>query len=190
MSLPSNVEAALDRLPRYNYNSGTNPTYNFGGDNGYGYVTLLPMSLSDLAIVAAWLADVLDTASAADYRAGTAGKILLADTAWLAGEPVDAGNVTGTIALDLSTFINRKSVMTGNVTLGAVSNAKPGQTGVLEFVQDATGGRTLGVNPTYWQLAGGEMPLISADPNSRNVLAYFVQGNGKLLLSLIGADVK
>lgn len=57
MTIPTDVAASLDRLGRYNYNSGVEPTYNFGGAGGYGYVTLLPQALNDVAKVGAYLSE-------------------------------------------------------------------------------------------------------------------------------------
>ena len=57
MSIPTDVATSLDHLGRYNYNSGSEPTYNFGGADGYGYVTLLPQAFNDVAVVANWISE-------------------------------------------------------------------------------------------------------------------------------------
>lgn len=131
-----------------------------------------------------------DTASNASIRGGEAGKVLTSSNVWGAAVAVDLGNVTGTVLLDFATFLGLVSgIVTGNITLGATSNVKPGQTVVLDIKQDATGGRTLALNTTYWLTPEGAVPAWDTSANARNVLVGTVLGDGKVLLALAGKKV-
>lgn len=135
---------------------------------------------------------VVTFATSAQYRNNTTTLALSTDQVWGAAVPTTVATMTGTVTLDFSTFINHIGSFTGNVTLGqtnAVTTPKPGQMGVFEWNQDSTGGRTLSVNSTYWALAGGTVPAISTAANAKNRLAYYIQSDGKVLLSLVAAAV-
>lgn len=126
----------------------------------------------------------------ADYRTGTADKYLEADVVWAAAQTVDLGNITGTVTLNFSNFLgSAKATQTGNVTLGATSNVKVGQTVVFEFTQDATGGRSLTHNTAYWVTANAEALSIDTTANALNVLVGTVLSSGKVLLSVAGKKV-
>lgn len=131
-----------------------------------------------------------DTASDANIRGAQAGKVLTSGNVWSAAGAVDLGNLTGTVLLDFATFLGLISgVATGNITLGATSNVKSGQTVVLDIKQDATGGRTLALNTTYWLTPEGAVPAWDTTANARNVLVGTVLGDGKVLLALAGKKV-
>ncbi len=72
----------------------------------------------------------VDAASAANYRANTADKVLLTDDVWSAAAEVTLTDAA-TIAVDMSTFINAVVTLGGNRTLGQPSNTKVGQAGVI-----------------------------------------------------------
>lgn len=61
MTIPAPVQEAIDRLALYNYNNG-DPAYNFGGADGYGYVTLWPSALTDTSVVSEYIAGIADDA--------------------------------------------------------------------------------------------------------------------------------
>lgn len=105
--------------------------------------------------------------------------------AWSALAPGGPINVAGNITLDFAAFIHQRFVVTGNIGLGHV-NAYPGQSGVLEFVQDATGGRTWAFHAGGWAWAGAA-PVLPSAPNARVLVSYFVLGDGRCFISLIGA---
>jgi hypothetical protein len=77
-----------------------------------------------------------------------------------------------TIAVDMSTFINGVVTLGGNRTLGNPTNAKPGQTGRIRFIQDGTGTRTLTVS-SNWKRSGGALALSTA-PGTIDILRYDV----------------
>jgi hypothetical protein len=124
--------------------------------------------------------------TAAQYRANTAGKALSTDKIWAAAVPV-ALTDAATVTMDFSTFINATLTGTGGVgtsrTLGAASNAKPGQSGVIEWYP-VTGALAL-VIPTgsSYVAAGGVSTLVLSNTNgARDAIAYSVQSDGKILL--------
>lgn len=126
----------------------------------------------------------------ADIRGGTEERIITADGVWSAAEAVDLGNLAGTVTLDFSTFLGLAyGTAVGNITLGATSNVKPGQTLLLDIVQDATGGRTLALHTSYWVTADGKAPDWDASANARNILVGTTLRDGKVLLAVAGRKV-
>ena len=71
--------------------------------------------------------------------------------------------------------------LTGNVTLVNPTTEQVGQSGMIVLIQDGTGSRTLAVGDQYFG-AGGSVPTISTAANSIDVIPYFVQAAGKILL--------
>ena len=120
-------------------------------------------------------------ASAAEYRSATASKLLAAANVWTAAELVTLTDAA-TIAVDLSTGINFTVTLGGNRTLGAPSNTKVGQSGVIIVVQDGTGGRTLAYNAVY-KFAGGTAFSIDTTASRVSLLSYFVRNSSNIILS-------
>lgn len=79
-----------------------------------------------------------------------------------------------TIAVDMNTFMNATVTLGGNRTLGAPSNASPGQTGVIIVKQDATGNRTLAYN-SAWKWPAGTAPTLSTAPNAVDIITFTVE---------------
>lgn len=131
-----------------------------------------------------WDAGNLPMATAAQYRANTAGDLPLTPAAVWSAAAIVTLTQAATIAVNLSSGINFTTTMTGNRTLGAPSNAKPGQSGVIEILQDGTGGRTLAY-ASAWVFAGGVDPTLSTAAGARDVLAYTVLSAGVVLGSLL-----
>jgi hypothetical protein len=134
------------------------------------------------------LAASADVATAAQYLNNTAGKVLTTDQFWSA-----AGTVTltdaSTVTMDFSTFINAKLTGTASVgasrTLGAASNVKVGQFGVIEWFP-VTSATTL-VIPTgsSYVAAGGISTLSLSNTNgARDAITYRVLNDNKVLLSV------
>lgn len=131
-----------------------------------------------------WDAGNLPMATAAQYRANTAGSTPLTPAAVWAAAALVTLPQAATILVDLSAGINFTTTMNGNRTLGAPSNAKPGQSGVIEILQDGTGGRTLAF-ASAWVFAGGVDPTLSTAAGARDVLAYTVLSSGVILGNLL-----
>lgn len=126
-------------------------------------------------------------ASASDFRGNANDKALTPNGVWAAAQLVAAAQAA-TIAIDMSGALNFTTTMTGNRTLGAPSNAKPGQSGVIQLIQDATGGRTLAFNAA-WKFASGIDPVLSTAAGARDLLCFTVLAADDVVASLI-KDVK
>lgn len=111
-------------------------------------------------------------ATAANFLANAANKVLTANAVWSAAAEVGLTDAA-TIAVDMSTFINANVTLAGNRTLGQPSSTKVGQSGVIRIVQDATGSRTLAYHAD-WEFAGGTAPVLSTAANSQDLLFYQV----------------
>lgn len=125
--------------------------------------------------------DATAIASASEFIANTASKLLSAAGAWSAANPVDLGSqAAGTITLDCNTALNFKWTQAGNQTIAVPTGIKNGQVGTLTITQDATGGRTLSFNAS-WKPIGGTMPLWNAVAGSVNYISFInVPGVGIL----------
>lgn len=91
--------------------------------------------------------------------------------------------LTSTITLNLVNGLNWTFTLTGNVTLGAPTNAKPGVGGYILFKQDGTGGRTLAFNSAW--VPFGATPSISTAANSVSLIAYVPETSGKIRFNLL-----
>lgn len=132
---------------------------------------------------------VSEFATAAEFRAGTdTARSLVVDQVTASAVQVDLGNITGNVTLDFATFFNAKAAMTGNITFNAISNLKKGQSGHIELTHSG-GVRTLSYNSTYFQTAGGSGLTLGNASGDRDIIAYYAQDNGKVLLAMVGKDV-
>jgi hypothetical protein len=114
----------------------------------------------------------INVATAAEFRANTADKILDTDGVWSSADYV-ALTDAATVAVDMSTGFNFSLTIGGNRTLGAPSNTKNGQTGVIAITQDGTGSRTLAYHAN-WKFAGGTDPTLSTAAGAVDLLFYQV----------------
>lgn len=126
-------------------------------------------------------------ATAAEYRAATASRALSAANVWAAAALVTLTDAA-TIAVDMSTFLNGTVTLGGNRTLGAPSNTKVGQSGVIYIVQDGTGSRTLAYNSAY-KFAGGTAPVLTTTAAAVDALYYYVRTSSFIHCSLV-KDIK
>lgn len=90
-----------------------------------------------------------------------------------------------TVTPDFNAGINFEWTIGGNRTLANATNAKPGQSGTIKIVQDATGSRvvTYGNN---WRFPGGSASggVLSTAANAIDLLAYTVGNDGKIYATL------
>ena len=130
----------------------------------------------------AW-ATTIAFATAADYRANTASKVLTTDVVWSAADYVTLTDAA-TVAVDLSTGINFTVTLTDNRTLGNPSNTKNGQTGVIIVNQDGSGNRTLGYS-SNWKFPAGATPTLSTAASARDMLFYQVISSSVIYGALV-----
>ncbi len=130
-------------------------------------------------------AGVLDVATAAQWRANTADKILDTDGVWASADYV-ALTDAATVAVDFSAGFNFSLTIGGNRTLGAPSNTKNGQVGAIVITQDGTGSRTLAYHAN-WKFAGGTDPTLSTAAGSVDVLFYQVISSTSIIANLVKA---
>lgn len=83
---------------------------------------------------------VVEIATAAEHRTGTdTARVPAISTLWDAEAEVTI-SFSSTITPDLSTGLNFGTTVTSDFTLANPTNPKVGQTGVIRFIQDGTGG--------------------------------------------------
>jgi hypothetical protein len=112
----------------------------------------------------------LITATAAEFRSAAANQVLIADQVFTAEVPVTYGTTT---AFNFSLFINASVTLTGNISTITFSSVKAGQAGLIRFIQDGTGSRTIPatVNATL-KCPGGCNYVLSTTANAVDILPY------------------
>jgi hypothetical protein len=101
----------------------------------------------------------------------------------LATTNTDTSN-TGSVTLDFAANQNFILTLTGNLTLANPTTEQVGQAGVITFIQDGTGSRTLTLGTQYKTRAGAGITLSTA-ANTVDVVPYFVQSSGNILLGAV-----
>jgi hypothetical protein len=124
-------------------------------------------------------------ASVANFRADTADRILTTDVVYDAAAEVTLTDAA-TIAVDMSTFINAVVTLADNRAMGNPTNEKPGTSGCIRIVQDATGSRTLSYG-TDWEFAGGTAPVLTTTAAATDLLFYYVIAANRVFGNLIKA---
>ena len=99
----------------------------------------------------------------------------------LRGSTLTAGSQTGSVTLDFDTYQNFVLTATGNVTLANPSTESVGQSGIIVFIQDGTGSRTLSLGTDY-ETAGGAGLTISTAASAVDVIPYFVKASSSIQL--------
>ena len=97
------------------------------------------------------------------------------------GSTQTAGSQTGSVTLDFDTYQNFVLTATGNVTLANPSTESVGQSGIIVFIQDGTGSRTLSLGTDY-ETAGGAGLTISTAASAVDVIPYFVKASSSIQL--------
>ncbi len=124
-------------------------------------------------------------ATTAQFLSNTASKILTTDKVWAAAQPTvltDAASVTA----DFNTGINFVwTLAAAGRTFTNPTNIKY-QSGVIYFVQDATGGRTITTWGGFWKFAGGVKPTLSTAPNAVDAMSYAVKSPTEIVCSFSG----
>lgn len=88
---------------------------------------------------------------------------------------------SGNVTLDFQANQNFVLTLTGNVTLDNPSTEAVGQSGIMVFIQDGTGSRTLSLGTDYETPAGAGITLSTA-ASAVDVVPYFVKAAGSIQL--------
>jgi hypothetical protein len=88
---------------------------------------------------------------------------------------------SGNVTLDFQANQNFVLTLTGNVTLDNPSTEAVGQSGIMVFIQDGTGSRTLSLGTDY-ETAGGAGITLSTAASAVDVVPYFVKAAGSIQL--------
>jgi len=97
------------------------------------------------------------------------------------GNVQTATSVTGTSLADLYTYNSFVWTLVGNITLSNPTTEAGGMSGVFIFIQDGTGGRTVSLG-TDWETAGGAGLTLSSASGAVDIVPYYVQASGNILL--------
>lgn len=121
-------------------------------------------------------------ATAAQYRANTAGKLLTTTQVWSAANEVTLA-FNANFTPDLTTFLNAIYTMTGASTWLNPTGVKTGQSGSIRIIQDGTGNRLITWPANMW--FPGTKPVLSTAPNSQDLLTYTAVSGGVLFCTLV-----
>lgn len=124
----------------------------------------------------------VDAATAAQFLAATAGKVLTADKVWEAVATPAVLTDAATVAVDMGA-VHFTLTIAGNRTLGNPTSAKPGQMGRIVITQGSGGNHTLGYG-SDWEFAGTTPPVLSTAAGAKDVLYYDVLASGSIFGSL------
>lgn len=129
--------------------------------------------IQSIAAVGATISISADVATAANFEAGTANKLLDAAVVFTSETTTAFGTTT---ALDANTFINTKVTLTGNITTLNCSNFKSGQAGTISFIQDSSGSRTAAFNSgtcgTLFKYVNASTPVLTISASAIDILSY------------------
>ena len=149
--------------------------------------TTATQTLTNKSIVATQLTGQVAIANGGTGATSLAGANIVASNAnttftkALRGSTQTAGSQTGSVTLDFDTYQNFVLTATGNVTLANPSTEAVGQSGIIVFIQDGTGSRTLSLGTDY-ETAGGAGLTISTAASAVDVIPYFVKASGSIQL--------
>ena len=113
-------------------------------------------------------------------RVATSGTGIAVTGTVIATTDTDTSN-TGDITLDFGTNQNFVLTLTGNITLANPSTEQVGQAGIIVFIQDGTGSRTVTLGTDYESPASGGITLSTA-AGAVDVVPYFVKASGSIQL--------
>jgi len=123
-------------------------------------------------------------ASAANFRADVDGVLTVA-AVWDAAAYVDLGSTwTGNQSIDYSTFFHGYATATGNFTFNAKTNAKAGQSGVIE-VTASGGDRTVSYTSSAYS-SPNSASLGTITSGTTVSFSYHVLNSGKVQLVRLG----
>jgi len=134
-----------------------------------------------MAQLATWLAALY--ATAANIWAGSSTTKTISPSSLKDATAFVALTASGsTFTPDMSAGRNFTIALTGNSTLGNITNGIPGQGGVIVITEDATGGRTLSKPGSNKYYGPSGFPMIDTTANAVSVFSYvYVDSNTTLL---------
>ena len=88
---------------------------------------------------------------------------------------------TDSVLLDFNSFQNFIITLQGNITLANPSTENVGQTGVMVFIQDSSGSRSLTLGGDY-ESVGGSGITLSTGANAVDILPYMVVAANRIAL--------
>jgi hypothetical protein len=117
-------------------------------------------------------ADMATTAIAtvSNYFSGAAN--VLVPTSVIYQAEVAVSQVGGVLTLDFNTFLNASVTLSANITTMTLNNVKAGQSGVIRFIQPASGGPFTIVFNSIFKFAGGATPTLGAAAGESDDLFY------------------
>lgn len=121
----------------------------------------------------------MSKAVAADVRLGTDDAKYLTAKSIFDASAVVASSGSGAWTPDFAAGLNFQRTLTGTSSFNVPTGMKEGQSGVIYFIQDGTGSRTLSIS-TSIKIAGGTLTL-STLPNTVDRVGYFVRNVGGTL---------
>lgn len=127
----------------------------------------------------------IDIATIPNLHAGDANKLVEASGVYAANAPV-ATSGSGSYSINLKAGRVFQRTMTGNTTVANPTNQVPGQTGILYFIQDGSGGRSLSFG-NNWKIIGVP-PTIATGANKVNVFSYYVREAGSISVIYLGPE--
>ena len=92
-----------------------------------------------------------------------------------------SAGATGNVTLDYNLFSNFVLTASGNVTLVNPTTESVGQSGIIVFIQDGTGSRTLSTG-TQYEWPAGTAGVVSTAAGSVDVIPYVVDAADSILL--------
>ena len=122
------------------------------------------------------------------FRNNTAGKVLTTNTVWDSATPGSGTNVSGNVTVSMSDTFNFKFILTGSINLDNPTNTKPGQTGIIQLVQNNASSYTVTFSGN-WKFSGGTVPTISTTWGASDFISYFCVNSTFTIANLI-KDVK
>lgn len=162
------------------------PYFTGSGTAALTDLTSFARSLLDDADAATMLATLgaqaaLTKGTGSDIRTGTNNTNYLTPKSLFDAAAIVTASVSGSLTPDFAAGINFAWTLTGNLTLNVPSNMKDGQSGVLYFIQDATGSRTISVNASIKKVGAY---TLSTAASTVDRCGYFVRGSTLELTAL------
>lgn len=147
-----------------------------------GAATSFSSGAKSITLVAA--AEYFRGASAAAVRLGVSPFPASPAALFAAAAPVVLAQAR-IVVPDFGAGLNFNLTVTGDTLIADPAGAKPGQSGRLRIAQDSAGGRSVAFGDR-WRFAGGP-PELAQDGGAVELVAFFVDGDGTIEASRVGA---